>query len=283
MKSRAALVVGSSLALLLFAGVVLPVTDASEIPKADAVIVNHSTWLDTRSKPIQAHDGGITRVGETFYWYGTSYAGNPRGLYGSAQPRLWNGVLVYSSPNLVDWTYRGKAVVPPRRGWGTLGTSGRPHVLYNDKTRQYVMWYCFHMQYPAVMMMVAVSDTPVGPFTVLGPREVGADTGFASDHNVFKDDDGKAYLVYTDHEPLATAVPGSNGRYAIRIDSLTDDYLSSNQEGVYALSEGCEAPAMIKYKGKYLVAASGVAGWGAPRISTRLLIRLWDHTAPRDN
>jgi hypothetical protein len=135
-------------------------------------------------------------------------------------------------------------------------------VIYNDQTRKYVMWYWFHMQYPSVMMMVAVSDTPTGPFQVLGPKEVGTDNGFASDHNLFKDDDGKAYLVYTDHETQATATPGSNGRYAIRIDSLTDDYLNSNREGAYAIDHGCEAPAMIKYQGKYLVAASGVAGWG---------------------
>jgi hypothetical protein len=253
---------GHQLSLFTVALILLQGSNLGDTAKTEAVIVNHTTWHDTAGRMIEAHDGGLTRVADEFYWYGTSYAGNPRGLYGSAAPRLWNGVRVYSSTNLVDWTYRGLAVAPPKKGWGTLGTCGRPHVIYNEQTRKYVMWYWFHMQYPSVMMMVAVSDTPTGPFQVLGPREVGTDDGFASDHNLFKDDEGKAYLVYTDHETQATAIPGSNGRYAIRIDSLSDDYLSSNREGAYAIDHGCEAPAMVKYRGKYLVAASGVAGWG---------------------
>lgn len=124
------------------------------------------------------------------------------------------------------------------------------------------MWYWFHLYYPAVFQMVAVADSPTGPFTVLGPREVATDNGFGSDANVFKDDDGKAYLVYTDHETYDTALPGSNGRYAVRIDSLSKDYLHSNKEGIYAFDKGSEAPAMIKYRGKYIVTGSGLAGWG---------------------
>ena len=230
--------------------------------KTHATIKNHTSWTDTQGNLIQAHDGGISRFGDTFYWYGTSYAGNPTGKIGIMAPRLWNGVLVYNSKNLVDWTYQGLAVKRPDKGWGNLGTSGRPHVIYNEKTKKYVMWYWFHLHYPVVFQMVAVADSPTGPFSVLGPRQIGTDNGFASDHNLFKDDDGKAYLVYTDHESNATPFADwSNGRYAIRIDSLTDDYLASNQEGVYAMDHGCEAPSMIKYKGKYIVAASGVAGW----------------------
>jgi len=231
--------------------------------KTRMVIENHTTRTDTEGNLIQAHDGGISRFNGKFYWYGTSYAGNPTGKYGMIAPRLWNGVLVYSSDNLVDWTYEGLAVERPKKGWGNLGTSGRPHVIYNDKTKKYVMWYWFHLQYPAVIQMVAVADSPTGPFTVLGPREVGTDNGFASDHNIFKDDDGRAYLIYTDHETPATRFADwTNGRYAIRIDSLTDDYIESNKDGVYAFDHGCEAPSMTKYKGKYIVAASGVAGWG---------------------
>ena len=73
---------------------------------------------------------------------------------------------------------------------------------------------------------------------------------------------GKAYVIYCDHETEATKFADyANGRYAIRIDSLTDDYLNSNQDGVYVFEKGCEAPAMIKHKGKYIAVASGVHGW----------------------
>jgi len=231
---------------------------AADRSRSEAEIVNLSTWNDTAGKPILAHDGGVSRFGDTFYWYGTSYEGNPTGQYGMARPRLWNGVLVYSSPNLVDWKAEGVALPRPEKGWGNLGTSGRPHVIYNATTKQYVMWYWFHPRDPAVFPMVAVADSPTGPFRPLGPREAGTWSGYASDLNVFQDDDGKAYLVYTDH----TTDEGRTGGYAIRIDSLTDDYLSTNKEGALAIAGGCEAPAMIKHQGVYLVAASGVDGWG---------------------
>ena len=80
--------------------------------------------------------------------------------------------------------------------------------------------------------------------------------------NIFKDDDGKAYLIYCDHETGATKFSeNANGRYAVRIDRLTDDYLSSNKDGIYAFEKGVEAPSMIKYKGKYIAIGSGVHGW----------------------
>jgi len=79
-------------------------------------------------------------------------------------------------------------------------------------------------------VMVAASDTPTGPFKVEGAREVGSQTGFGSDLNVFKDDDGKAYLVYTDHHTYNESKRFDKGRgvYSILVDSLTDDYLASN-------------------------------------------------------
>ena len=55
--------------------------------------------------------------------------------------------------------------------------------------------------------------------------------------------------------------------YAILVDSLTDDYLDSNKEGVVAIPSGGEAPAMARYRGKYIVAGSGVDGW-APTETT---------------
>jgi hypothetical protein len=80
--------------------------------------------------------------------------------------------------------------------------------------------------------------------------------------NVFKDDNGKAYVIYCDHETEAVKFADwANGRYAIRIDSLSDDYLNSNKDGIYVFDQGCEAPSMVKYKGRYIAVASGVHGW----------------------
>ncbi|MHC4647837.1 MAG: family 43 glycosylhydrolase [Planctomycetota bacterium] len=218
--------------------------------RSEAVIRNNTDWLDTDGNPIMAHDGGISSFANKFYWYGTSYAGNPRGLYGTKFADRNNGFNLYTSADLVNWKYEGVVLQVPKSGWGAIGTSHRAHVIYNNKTKKYVMWY-FHFtdKYPDAFATVAVADKPTGPFTILGQRKTAAPDGYAQDLNVFKDDNGKAYLVYDD------------GRRNIRVDLLSDDYLSSTGKTVIALTPRHEAPAMIKYRGKYIVAGSGVQGW----------------------
>jgi beta-xylosidase len=218
--------------------------------RSRAVIRNNTDWLDTEGNPIMAHDGGISRFRNKFYWYGTSYAGNPRGLYGTQHADKNNGFNLYTSTDLVNWHYEGVVLEVPQSGWGAIGTSHRAHVIYNDKTGKYVMWF-FHFtdKYPDVFATVAVADKPTGPFEILGQRKTAAPDGYAQDLNVFKDDNGKAYLLYDD------------GRRNIRVDLLSDDYLSSTGKTTIALTPRHEAPAMIKYKGKYIVAGSGVEGW----------------------
>ena len=88
---------------------------------------------------------------------------------------------------------------------------------------------------------------------------MGTSNGFASDMNVFKDDDGKAYVIYCDHGEHG--VEGGEATYVIRIDELSDDFLTSKQNGVAVFGGGNEAPAIAKYKDKYIAVASGVHGW----------------------
>ncbi|MCK9412664.1 MAG: family 43 glycosylhydrolase [Prolixibacteraceae bacterium] len=233
----------------------------------DIFIVNNADWLDIDGKLISAHDGGISQFDNTFYWYGSDYRNTIKGEYGKPAAKLNPGINVYTSKDLVNWKYKGIALAYPDSGWGSNGTSHRAHVLYNKLTKKYVMWF-FHYatRYPDRMASVAVSDSPVGPFKILGFRETGApeayekrsedderfgSPGCAQDLNVFKDDDENAYLVYDD------------GSRNIRVDLLTDDYLFSTKKTVIALGKRHEAPAMIKFKGKYLVAGSGVEGWSA--------------------
>lgn len=218
------------------------------------MIKNGTTWEDTAGNPISCHEGGMSRFGDTFYWYGTSYTGNPKGEYGVAQQSkgLQRGINVYSSKDLVNWKYEGVCVDYTQPGNAIRGSGHRPSVIYNEKTKQYVMWFFdFAKTYPDVMMTVAVSDAPIGPFKILGLRETGQDKGWAQDCALFKDEDGNAYLAYDD------------GRRNLRVDLLSDDYLSSTKKNVLAMTAPGEGTAMAKYKGKYIVAGSGVVGWGA--------------------
>ncbi|MHC4865552.1 MAG: hypothetical protein ACYTEX_15810 [Planctomycetota bacterium] len=98
-----------------FVGILLPLCAASIVicgcahnssvsaRRNEAVIRNNTDWLDTDGKPIMAHDGGISRFANKFYWYGTSYKGNPKGRWGLRGSKLQNGFNVYGSRNLVDW------------------------------------------------------------------------------------------------------------------------------------------------------------------------------------
>ena len=244
-------------ALFRFIGLLVTASCIFAEEKSD-LIINGTDWFDTEGRKISAHEGELARFGDYFYWYGSSYKNNPQGKFRMTAGPVWNGVQVYRSKDLVNWEYRGVCLPRPERGFGKLGATGRAHIIYNQKTKKYVMWYRWFVAMPASFLMVATADHPEGPFTPLGAREVGTSTGFGSDMNVFQDHDGKAYLIYCDHNKPET---GGNWRYAIRIDSLTDDYLNSNREGVIVFGGGNEAPAMTKYKGKYIALASGVHGW----------------------
>ncbi len=217
------------------------------------MIENNTDWKDTSGNPISCHEGGMTRFGDTFYWYGTSYKGNPKGIFGRPGAKLKNGFNVYSLANLVDWKYEGVCLnFPETTGWLTGGTCHRPNVLYNEKAKKYVMWFfCIGNKkptHPDATLGVATADSPTGPFTFVGQRNSGQEHGWAQDLGLFKDDD-KAYLVYDD------------GHFNISVDLLSDDYLSSTKKTVSILEPLCEGSAMIKYKGKYIVGASGVCGW----------------------
>ena len=215
------------------------------------VYASHDTWVDVDGHRISAHDGGISRFNGTFYWYGTSYVNNPKGLCGSQGRKLANGIRVYTSTDLRHWKSEGVCLQVPKTGPCSTGSIHRANVIYNDKTKKYVMWFFHFTQYPDAMLAVATADRPTGPFRILGNRKSGEDNGLGQDLGLFKDDDGKAYMVCDE------------GHRNLRVDLLSDDYLEVSGKDVVAIKAppACEGAAMIKYGGKYIVAGSGVRGW----------------------
>jgi beta-galactosidase len=72
----------------------------------------------------------------------------------------------------------------------------RPKVLYNAKTKKYVMWFHLELKghgYSAARCGVAVSDTAVGPYTYL--QSFRPDGQMSRDMTLFQDDDGTAYQI----------------------------------------------------------------------------------------
>jgi hypothetical protein len=251
-------------------------------------------WLDTDGRPINAHGGGILYFQGVYYWYGEFKSGK---TFLPDSNKSWGGTRVdtigvscYSSTNLYDWKNEG-IVLPavandPQSDLSTGKVLERPKVVYNQETKQFVMWmHIDSADYAAARSGVAVSDKPSGPFKYLGsfrpnagawPENYSAsdkktddaaslardfeDGQMARDMTVFVDDNGKAYLFYS-----------SEGNPTMHVSLLTDDYLRpANKYNRIFIGRSMEAPTVFKRDGKYYLIASGCTAW-APN-SARLAV-----------
>jgi len=202
------------------------------------IIRNDAARQDTSGAIIDAHDGCLEQFGDTFYLYGTKY-GKTDG-FGHE-----NRFVCYSAKDLVNWTYHGEIL----RDCPT-GLYYRPHAIHNRGTGKYVMWYnwypgrcCYDGRYG-----VAIADNPEGPFVIKSLKADVKHPISPGDHNLFVDDDGIAYLVYTVDTDVANI-----GHHRLCIERLTYDYLSTTRETSDFLAINVEAPAMFKGDGVYYV------------------------------
>ncbi|GME50116.1 Carbohydrate binding module family 6 [Neofusicoccum parvum] len=204
-------------------------------------IVPGATWTATNTgSHVQAHGAGITKVGSTYYLIGED---KTNGTY-------FLNVNCYSSTNLVDWKYEGALL--SQQTSGDLGPGRiveRPKVIYNDATKQYVMWmHIDSSDYKDARTGVAVGSSVCGKYEYKGSWRP---LGFQSrDMGLFKDDDGKGYLMTEDRE---------NG---LRINALTSDYLNTTgTTSTHLFAEKYESPALVKASGTYFIFASQLTGW----------------------
>lgn len=217
---------------------------AGIVRAAPQTITPGTVWRDTEGHVIQAHGGGIVRVGKTYYWFGEDHA------------KGWSfqDVPCYSSDDLAHWTFKGYALT--RQPSGDLGPNRvveRPKVLYNRRTKTYVMYlHIDDTHYAEAKVGVATSPRVEGPYTYRGSFNP---MGHQSrDMTLFQDSDGAAYLVFEDR--------GEGG--GVRIERLSPDYLTvQNDVAVVGTRGGHEAPAVVKIGGTYLLLGSHLSGWSA--------------------
>ena len=208
------------------------------------------TRFSTMGDAIDAHDGEIAYFDGTYYLYGTSY---DCGFEWGNKDAPFCGFKAYTSKDMVNWTDKGflfNAQTPVWQSRCNGNTYGcfRPHVIYNKTTKQYVLW--INVYDNRVGFRVFTSAHPAGPFTeVAQPRlAVNSDSAVAGlnngDHDTFIDDDGTAYIAYTDWHTKGTIV----------IEKLSNDYLTGTGEHVKAVTSGStEAPGMFKRNGIYYI------------------------------
>ena len=214
-------------------------------------------WADTDGRHINAHGGGIMYHNGTYYWYGEykgDYTYRSPGVGWECYRAEAGGVSCYSSKDLYNWKFEGIALSPD-----TVNTHSdihptmvieRPKVIYNETTGKFVMWmHIDNHDYGKARAGVAVGDSPTGPFTYI--ESMRPNGQIARDLTVYKDDDGKAYLIYS-----------SEGNATMQISQLTADYLKT--VGTYTRNfadKFREAPAIFKRGGKYYIVSSGCTGW----------------------
>src|ERR1700753_893929 len=83
------------------------------------------------------------------------------------------GVSCYSSKDFIHWKFEGWALAPvkgqPDSDLDTGRVIERPKVIYNAKTRKFVMWmHVDKKDYSYSQAGVAVSDNPAGPYRYVG-------------------------------------------------------------------------------------------------------------------
>lgn len=216
------------------------------------------TVLDTDGRVINAHGAGVMYHDGTYYWYGEHKGDSTYRLDWVTSWECWRadagGVACYSSKNLTDWKFEGVVLAV-----NTADTTSdlhpsqvveRPKVIYNDKTGKFVMW--MHIEspdYEKAHAGVAVCDTPTGQFAYLGSSRPNG--GDSRDQTIFKDEDGRAYQIYS-----------SEWNKTLYIGLLNDDY--TEHTGTFTRNfEGMsrEAPAVFKRNGRYYLISSGCSGW----------------------
>jgi hypothetical protein len=225
-------------ASMVVAGVGLFAGTASAAP----VTINPGTaWKDTAGHPIQAHGGGMIKVGATYYWFGEDKTGE------SQDNAFFRNVPCYSSTDLAHWTF--EANVLTRQASGDLGPNRvieRPKVVFNKSTNLYVMY--MHVDdgpHTITKVGVATSPTVCGQYTYRGSFK--PQGNISLDIGLFVDDDASGYLISD------TRTKG------LRIYRLAADYLTVT--GLVAVLPELESPALFKTGGRYYLLTSHRTGW----------------------
>lgn len=177
-----------------------------------------------------------------------------------------------------DAVYRDLGTVP---GPGeTPPIIERPKVIHNAATGKWVMWA--HMdgptpqwpstQYAKANAGVAVSDSPFGPFRYIdsyrldhaaatdSTNQAPNNPGMARDMNLFVDDDGTGYIIYSSEENRTMFISKLNADYT-DLATPADQAVEGVDYRRIFVNESREAPALFKSNGRYYILTSGTSGW----------------------
>jgi hypothetical protein len=249
-------------------------------------------WLDNTNQHINTHGGGFLYHKGTYYWFGEHKGSGEKGNEAHV------GVSVYASKDLYNWKNKGVALRVVKDTLSKLQegcTLERPKVIYNQKTKKFVMWFHHELKgqgYKAALTGIAIADNITGPYKYIDSFRI--HSGILPQNFTQKDFDNAPIIekrndpdwkekvrlgalfvrdfkggqmsrdmtLFVDEDGKAYHITASEENQTLLISKLSDDYLSLTKEYVRVLpSERNEAPAVLKHKGKYYLFTSGLTGW----------------------
>lgn len=228
-------------------------TDAGGAPTVEpGVVYNGIQWADTSGNPIDAHGGGVIKVGAYYYWFGENR--NPNNTF--------KAVSCYRSADLVNWEFRNNVLSQNSAAELKPANIERPKVIYNAKTKKYVMWMHWEngSDYTASRAAVASCDTVDGNYTYHGSARPLVGSG-VTDHGIagYQSRDCTAYV---DTDGSGYFLSAANENYDLQLYLLSSDYLSIDSLAAVLFKGGHrEAPALWKRNNVYFLVTSAATGW----------------------
>jgi hypothetical protein len=263
--------------------------------KNEKFIVPMEPWNDTDGVPINAHGAGALFHKGVYYIFGEHK------IEGKAGNVAHVGVRCYSSKNLYDWKNEGVALAVVDDTTSMLQKEcvlERPKVIYNKKTRKFVMWFHHELKgmgYDAALTGVAVADHVTGPYKYIRSlrpnawkwpvnyseeqkravydeklqtskiREEKIDAvrrGMYLNRDFRTGQMARDMTLFVDDDGTAYHIHSAEENFTLHVSELSEDYLGFTGKYTRVLAgDENEAPAICKVDGKYYLIASGCTGW----------------------
>eukprot|EP01046_Picozoa_sp_COSAG06_P013505 COSAG06_NODE_820_length_12102_cov_16.846205_5_plen_359_part_00 len=265
----------------------LPIQAAPAAARYDAFHPGQP-WLDVTGNEIDAHGAGLLTVGAETFWFGTKRHGHPNvapphtyppysaycyplppdssdeatSARARARDGYTEGVNAYvSDGDLYNWKPLG--LVFPANVTGAHCLE-RPKVVQCPGTKRFVLWAKGFRPMPMndKLAVVATSDSPAGPFTLVDHG--GPDAPFyapggdeLADATVYVDEAGRGAWLYWRSKGQVGAENQTSG---FMVGKLSADCTRLEGEPTRIASVFHEAPAVFQSGGKLFIWTSSTTG-----------------------
>jgi hypothetical protein len=181
--------------------------------------------LDTDGQVVDVQRGSIAAYDGSYYWYGTASDSN----LGSAS------FSCYRSNDLNTWQKSGSLLQNPPKG-----RLGQVRVGFDESTKKYILWFTWFPNPDKPTIGVATARHPAGPFQLhKADQPLAQGLSKAGAFDLFKEEDGHFYLIYT------------NSDERVVVEPLAAGGLSSTLQNRGPVTDEGGTPSLFKRMGKY--------------------------------